>query len=62
MPPLILIHIDLLFERYDFDFDFVQVHSEGEASGGGSLGAEALAAQVARFKRVSLRKLRAWRS
>ncbi|GBP65649.1 1-phosphatidylinositol 4,5-bisphosphate phosphodiesterase epsilon-1 [Eumeta japonica] len=37
-----------------------QVHSEGET--GGSLGAEALAAQVARFKRVSLRKLRAWRS
>nr|XP_021203763.2 1-phosphatidylinositol 4,5-bisphosphate phosphodiesterase epsilon-1 isoform X1 [Bombyx mori] len=37
-----------------------EVHSEGET--GGSLGAEALAAQVARFKRVSLRKLRAWRS
>ncbi|XP_069363743.1 1-phosphatidylinositol 4,5-bisphosphate phosphodiesterase epsilon-1-like isoform X2 [Maniola hyperantus] len=37
-----------------------EVHSEGEV--GGSLGAEALAAQVARFKRVSLRKLRAWRS
>ncbi|CAK1587445.1 unnamed protein product [Parnassius mnemosyne] len=37
-----------------------EVHSEGEA--GGSLGAEALAAQMARFKRVSLRKLRAWRS
>ncbi|KAG7298455.1 hypothetical protein JYU34_018083, partial [Plutella xylostella] len=37
-----------------------EVHSEGEA--GGSLSAEALAAQVARFKRVSLRKLRAWRS
>ncbi|XP_059056599.1 1-phosphatidylinositol 4,5-bisphosphate phosphodiesterase epsilon-1-like [Achroia grisella] len=38
-----------------------EVHSEGETVGG-SLGAEALAAQVARFKRVSLRKLRAWRS
>ncbi|XP_072943181.1 1-phosphatidylinositol 4,5-bisphosphate phosphodiesterase epsilon-1-like [Epargyreus clarus] len=38
-----------------------EVHSEGE-TGGGSLGAEALAAQMARFKRVSLRKLRAWRS
>ncbi|XP_068626037.1 1-phosphatidylinositol 4,5-bisphosphate phosphodiesterase epsilon-1-like [Battus philenor] len=37
-----------------------EVHSEGET--GGSLGAEALAAQMARFKRVSLRKLRAWRS
>ncbi|XP_026744105.1 1-phosphatidylinositol 4,5-bisphosphate phosphodiesterase epsilon-1-like [Trichoplusia ni] len=37
-----------------------EVHSEGE--GGGSGGAEALAAQVARFKRLSLRKLRAWRS
>ncbi|XP_060809211.1 1-phosphatidylinositol 4,5-bisphosphate phosphodiesterase epsilon-1-like [Amyelois transitella] len=37
-----------------------EVHSEGET--GGSLGAEALAAQVARFKRVSLRKLRALRS
>ncbi|XP_050359316.1 1-phosphatidylinositol 4,5-bisphosphate phosphodiesterase epsilon-1-like [Nymphalis io] len=36
------------------------VHSEGES--GGSLGTEALAAQMARFKRVSLRKLRAWRS
>ncbi|XP_063632308.1 1-phosphatidylinositol 4,5-bisphosphate phosphodiesterase epsilon-1-like [Cydia splendana] len=39
-----------------------EVHSEGEGERGGSLGAEALAAQVARFKRVSLRKLRAWRS
>ncbi|XP_028163423.1 1-phosphatidylinositol 4,5-bisphosphate phosphodiesterase epsilon-1-like, partial [Ostrinia furnacalis] len=39
-----------------------EVHSEGETAPGGSLGAEALAAQVARFKRVSLRKLRAWRS
>ncbi|XP_052745963.1 1-phosphatidylinositol 4,5-bisphosphate phosphodiesterase epsilon-1-like [Bicyclus anynana] len=37
-----------------------EVHSEGE--GGGSLGADALAAHMARFKRVSLRKLRAWRS
>ncbi|XP_041968838.1 1-phosphatidylinositol 4,5-bisphosphate phosphodiesterase epsilon-1-like [Aricia agestis] len=37
-----------------------EVHSEGET--GGSLTAEALAAQVARFKRLSLRKLRAWRS
>lgn len=41
----------------------VQVHSEGETNSPGmSTGAEALAAQVARFKRLSLRKLRAWRS
>ncbi|XP_022818821.1 1-phosphatidylinositol 4,5-bisphosphate phosphodiesterase epsilon-1-like [Spodoptera litura] len=40
-----------------------EVHSEGETGGAGmSAGAEALAAQVARFKRLSLRKLRAWRS
>ncbi|XP_075989558.1 1-phosphatidylinositol 4,5-bisphosphate phosphodiesterase epsilon-1-like [Anticarsia gemmatalis] len=40
-----------------------EVHSEGETNSAGvSAGAEALAAQVARFKRLSLRKLRAWRS
>ncbi|KAJ8703779.1 hypothetical protein PYW07_013073 [Mythimna separata] len=40
-----------------------EVHSEGETGGASmSAGAEALAAQVARFKRLSLRKLRAWRS
>ncbi|XP_047518613.1 1-phosphatidylinositol 4,5-bisphosphate phosphodiesterase epsilon-1-like isoform X1 [Pieris napi] len=51
----------------DRDIRFLQrrsgsrdVQSEGEASA--SLGTEAFAAQMARFKRVSLRKLRAWRS
>ncbi|CAH2062140.1 unnamed protein product, partial [Iphiclides podalirius] len=39
-----------------------EAQSEGEAEGGSSLAAEALAAQMARFKRLSLRKLRAWRS